>query len=156
MSQQIVNFAENIKEIIFENWTLKGRNDRLKFFWAGYKIQRIVFKNKKRLIEVTQESGTGDPKSPARTKLDFLFKLDIWMKLTDSTVKDAARVEQENDRALIKDEILKIIHNNQTTITGLKIATLTKFLDPDELDKPGEYWLHSSIFLTGQLFHAKT
>lgn len=157
MSQQITNFAETIKELLYENWTLKNRNDRLKFFWAGYKIDKNIFKNKKRFIEVTTISTAPEPKTLGLTKLDNMFRIDLWIKVQETEAKNHnARVQLENDRALCKDHILSLVHGNQIAISGLEITTFGNMLDPDDLETMGDKWLHSVIHVIGQIHHRKS
>ncbi|GEM_PF-5872956 len=157
MSQQITNFAEAIKELLYENWTLKDRNDKLRFFWAGYKIDKNLFKNKKRFIEVTTVSSAPETKTLGLTKLDNLFKIDLWIKVQEGDAKNHdARVQLENDRALCKDQILKLIHDNQTAITGMEIGTFGNMLDPDDMETMGDKWLHSVMHVIGQIHHRKS
>lgn len=154
MSQQVTNFPEAIKTLLYDNWTLKDELVKTKISWASYKVKPNLLTNNPITITVEEVSGVGAAQSPKFTKIDTLFKIDLYMKFKPEE-KDEIRIQNENTRALMKDMIMKIIHDNQTGIIGIKIATFGRFLNADEVEQ-GPTILHSTIFIVGQWWHSKS
>lgn len=151
---QVVNVSKNIKDLLFDNWSLKDELDRKKFIWVGNAIPQSLRQKHVKIIEVSDTEGTANPQSPFHTQILDLYKIDLWWKLTDP--QSIEKFEGFNtDRKLIVNEIMKIIDDNKTAITGLKIGNFARFRTADELDK-APFWLHNSIFVKGEWYHTKT
>lgn len=153
MSQQAINFADKIKITIFNNWDLKDELLRTKIFWASYKVKPNIIEDQPYAITIEEISGLGTPQSLKHTKFDTLFKIDFWVKIKPDE-SDENRIKAENTRALMKDKIMKIIHDNQTAITGIKIATFGRMQTLDEVEESPTH-LHNTIFISGQWWHIK-
>ncbi len=151
---QVINFAKNIKDLLYDNWSLTDELDRKKFYWSGSMIPPKIRAEKPLTIEVTNPTGDGFPQSSFHTKIHDLFKIDLWMKLIDPTAL-AYFEKRDTDRALVKNEIMKIIHDNQNAITGLKIGVFGRFLTQDEMEK-APFWFHNTVYVRGEWFHKKS
>lgn len=157
MTQQVRNTTQILADLLAlpANWDITDpkeiKKDKIDF--NGFvSAEGNRFENgNKIVIEISNPAGTADPRTIALTNIDDLFKLDVWIKYDDASRE--ARIRMHNNRALIKDKILEIIHDNQTAITGLEIATFGKF---QELDEPENNILHSIIFVVGQWHHRQS
>ena len=157
MVQQVRNIPQIIAELLAlpANWDIADpkeiKKDKIDF--NGFvSAEGNRFENGKDIvIEISNPAGTADPRTLSLTNIDDLFKLDIWIKYDDSSRE--GRIRLHNNRALIKDKILEIIHDNQTAITGLEITTFGRF---QELDEPENNILHSIIFVVGQWHHRQS
>lgn len=155
MSQQLLDFAQKIiDEVLYGKWDLEENLDRENIDLVNFQLSPDnKFNSGKNItIEVYHVSGDMVPQSPARTRVRDLFKIDSWIRVSDSSRENRAKLEA--DRAKILDKITRLIHNNQTAIPGLKIATLTRWQRLDELTGI-PLILHNSTFITGEWFHSK-
>lgn len=153
MSQQWINFKKEILKVIQNNYDLKEVQKKAIYF-ADYAMQAAKrFQSGYTIvIEITKPAGSATPKSIASTKIHDLYKIDVWMKVVATNTE--SRKKYEEDRALIENEILTIIDANKTAITGIRLATFTRFATLDEVDTD-PIVLHSSIFITAQWYFVK-
>lgn len=149
---QVQNVSQTIADMLFTKWGLDDpaelKKDKIDFTAFSYHPDQRFKQGKEIVIEIDNPSGTADPRTPSLTMIQDLFKLDVWIKLKDSSRE--ARIRAENNRALIKDQILKIIHDNQTSISGIDIGTFGRFLKQDELENN---ILHNTVFVVGEWRH---
>jgi hypothetical protein len=152
---QVQNVPQTIADTLFNKWGLDDpaelKKDKIDFAAFSYHPDQRFKQGKDIVIEIDNPSGTADPRTLSLTMIQDLFKLDVWIKLKDSSRE--ARIRAENNRALIKDQILKIIHDNQTSIIGIDIGTFGRFLKQDELENN---ILHNTIFVVGEWRHKQS
>lgn len=122
------------------------RNQKRQDYFNGFvSAEGNRFENGNNIVvEINNPDGTVDTRPLSLTNIDDLFKLDMWVKY-DNTSREI-RIRQQDNKALINDKILGIIHYNQTDITGLEISTFDRF---QELDEPENNILHSIVFVIG-------
>lgn len=151
---QIVNVGKNIKDLLFDNWDFTDELDRKKIIWSGNAIPPKLRAKDNMIIEVSMTDGVGNPQSLFHTQLLDLYGIHYWKKLTDP--QSLEQLEKENtNRALVINQIMKLIHDNQTAITGIKIGTFARSRTADEFDS-APFWLHTVIFVRAELYHTKT
>jgi hypothetical protein len=151
-TQQALNVQQAIADLIYEQWKLTGVLSPDSITFKGFEeMPNSHFKEGMMMaIEVNAVSGTSIPQSLKHTKMMDLYKIDIFLKVPDTTAP--MREEAENQRMQIIDRIWAIIHDNQVEISGLNIATLTRWLKKDELGN-SPIILSNSLFITGQWYH---
>ncbi|MBI5697128.1 MAG: hypothetical protein HZC29_01195 [Thaumarchaeota archaeon] len=146
------NVSESITKLLFDKWTIENppelKKDKIDFVGFSYHPSERFKQAKEIVIEIDSPSGTADPNSLGLTTIDDLFKIDIWIKVKDSMRE--ARVRAENYRAILRKEIMDILHKNQIAIPGLKISNFDNFLKRDELENN---LLHNIIYLKGEWYH---
>ena len=156
MSQQAFNLALNIKDLLYDNWTLEDQLEKTKFTWFSYEPTRNEIREKPFVIGVTFQSGQGDPTCKAVSQMKDLIKIDIYVALRNLE-GEKTRITAENNRMLVKDMILGIIHDNQTAITGLKFGKYIRSARTDEVESTNEQWyLHEVMFLQGEWYHTSS
>lgn len=155
MVQQVKNVQNSIKELLKTNWTLADAMDKEKIQWASNILKNTERQQFVYSIEVTRTTGVNTPQSQKITKMYPLFKIDLWINLRDPTGDDDRQV-LENNRMVIIDEIYRIIHDNQISVTGLNIATFGKEMTADDLETQGFNVLHTTLFIEGEYYHTKT
>lgn len=155
MSQQSKNVEQIIADLLFKKWSISDpaeiKKDKIDFAAFSYHPDGRFQSGKNIVVEIDNPAGTATPRTLSLTMIDDIFKLDIWIKMTSASRED--RIRYENNRALIKDEIMQIIHDNQTAVEGLEIATFGRFTKQDELENN---ILHNTIYVTGQWHHKTT
>lgn len=152
MSEQFVNFAQNVKTILYNNWDLEDQLEREKIKWYDYEAPRKIVNENKISIILTNPSNTAIPKSKANTRMQELIKIDVYMKMKDP-LGELERQQMETNRQKIIDKIYELIHDNQTGITGLEIVPFGRRLRSDELDESAKVFLHDTVYFTGEWFH---
>lgn len=154
-TEQLTNVAQKIAETtLYDNWDLEDGIGKKDIIFRSYQVQpNSHFKEGNNLlIEVYPVSGNAIPKSIAITNMLDLYKIDFWYKV--ALADNEGRTRAEVHRFKVLDKIMRLIHNNQTNITGIKIATLTRWMQSDEL-AGSPIVLHNSIFITAFWFHTK-
>lgn len=153
MSQQAFNLASNIKDLLLDNWTLEDQLEKTKFTWFAYEPTRKEIREKPLVVGVTFQSGTGEPTCRAVSQMKDLIKIDVYMSLRNLE-GEKTRETAEANRMIVKDMILKIIHDNQTSISGLRFGKYTRSARIDEVESDVEQWyLHEIIFIQAEWYH---
>ena len=156
MSQQATDLQVAIKDILFDNWALEDKLEKNKITWFSYKPTTKQFREEKITIAVSFESGTGNPTSKAVSQMQDTHKIDVYMPLP-SLEGDTERVQAEANRMTIKDQILKIIHDNQTGISGVKFGKYTRSARNDEVESSEDSWfLHEILFIQAEWYHTES
>lgn len=152
MSIQDYNIPNTIANKLLEKWNTEfpneAKKDKIQFVGYVYHPDQRFQNGREIVIEVDNPSATPDQTSQGTTTINDLFKIDIWVKMQDTS--DGGRERYENIRFLLKRLIMDIIHQQQKNITGLRFAQLGVFRKQDE---PENNILHSIIFVEGQWFH---
>lgn len=155
MSQQSKNVEQIIADLLFKKWDISDpaeiKKDKIDFAAFSYHPDQRFQSGKNIVVEIDNPAGTATPRTLSLTMIDDAFKLDIWIKMQATSRED--RIRYENHRAIIKDKIMQIIHDNQTSVEGLEIATLGSFNKQDELQNG---ILHNTIYMKGQWHHKLT
>lgn len=157
MVQQAVNLALNIQDNLKNNWTLKDELATDKFEWHSYEPTRHDITNKKMSIVVVYQSGTGEPKSLAVAQMKDVLKIDIWIALKNESGQKQ-RLKVEELRMIVKDEILRIIHDDQLTIPGIKFSNYSRSARSDEVEEgvDKEWYLHEILFIQAGWYHTES
>jgi len=156
MSQQAVNLALNIKDILRNNWTLKDQLEKTKITWFSYLPTRKEIRELPLSIAVTFESGTGNPTSLAVSQMADVIKIDFYLSMRNLE-GEKTRLIGESNRMLVKNEILKLIHDNQVTVTGIKFNKYIRSARSDEVDSDDTQWfLHEILFVSANWYHTET
>ena len=156
MSQQVVNFAENLKNLLKDNWSLKDQLDKNQINWYSYLVDRKTINKYPIVIMAVEDSATLPRKRSLKiAPVNTLLKLDVFIQISHNP-NDKERMQWEDNRTTIKNEIMKLIHDNQTGIAGLKFSQFSRFLRADEVDLPGKWFLHESIFILGEWYHTSS
>lgn len=156
MSQQAVDIALNIKDLLYENWALEDHLEKTKFKWFSYEPTRVEVREQPMSISVVYQSGTGEPKSLSVSQMADVIKIDVYMSIKNGE-NEKVRLQKEANRMLIKNEILKLIHDNQTSITGVKFGKYTRSTRNDETENGDKQWyLHEILFIQAGWYHTES
>jgi len=156
MSQQAVDLALNIKDLLYDNWELEDQLENTKFKWFSYEPTRIEVREQPMSISIVYQSGTGTPVSKAVSQMADVLKIDIYMAIKNGE-NEKVRLKSEANRMLVKDQILKIIHDNQTGITGVKFGKYVRGTRNDETENGDKQWfLHEILFIQASWYHTES
>lgn len=153
MVQQVFNSKQVIADLLFKNWNLKNpdaiKKENISFNGFSSHPDTRFQDGNKIVIEIDNPVGTGEARTLANTKILDYPRLDIWIKMEDTSRE--SRIRYENYRALIKDEIMRIIDINKKAIQGFKLSTFSRFIEGiDELEN---LILRSAIILKAEWYH---
>jgi len=156
MVQQAVNLALNIKNLLYDNWTLEDQLEAESINWYSFEPTRNEIRNKPLSIVVTFQSGIGTTTSKAVEQMQDQHKIDVYMALRNLEGDDP-RLQAEANRMKIKDEILRIIHDNQVATSGIKFNKYTRSARNDETESTDEAWyLHEILFIQAEWYHTES
>lgn len=156
MVQQAVNLALNIQDHLKDNWSLKDELAKDKFTWWSFEPTRKEVRETSMAIVVAYQSGTGEPKSLAVSQMSDVVKIDIWQSIRNGEGEDE-RLKSEELRMIIKNEILKIIHDDQIAIPGIKFGNYSRSARSDETEDGDKQWyLHEILFIQASWYHTES
>jgi hypothetical protein len=156
MTQQSVDLALNIRDLLYDNWELEDHLEKTKFKWFSYEPTRIEVRELPMSISIVYQSGTGTPISKAVSQMADVLKIDIWMAIKNGE-NEKVRIISEANRMLVKDQIFKIIHDNQTGITGVKFGKYIRGIRNDETENGDKQWfLHEILFIQASWYHTES
>lgn len=151
---QVTDLALTIQQFLYNNWSLEDLLENNKITWFSYEPTRIEIREKPLVISVTYQSGTGDPTCKAISQMKDQIKIDIYLWLRNLE-GDTTRIQGEANRVTLKNEILKLIHDNQTAISGVKFGKYVRSARSDEVE--GEQWyLHEIIYIQTEWYHTSS
>jgi len=159
MTNELVNIAKNVRDVIFDNWNLEGRLEKEKIDFLSFDIKDKLIFNKPITITITNPSGTnprdGNKNSQKIRYMEDLIKIDIWLKL-EAELGEKERLVFEKMRTDMKSKIFDIIHDKQKNITGIKFGNFSRWQNLDELNEPGRLFLHTIIWIEAEWYHTST
>lgn len=156
MSDQVFTFT--IADLLREKWNLTEDLKSNLIHFEGGPIQREKMwqtHNKSNIIIVSNPSAVAKAARSLQTApIIEQFNIDLFIKVKNTILK--AFREAELKRARAKKEIMDIIHDNQTGISGLKITRFGNFLQADEVTNANPITLHNTLIIRGLWFHQKS
>ena len=156
MTQQALDLASSIKTILFDEWALKNDLSRNNIKWYGYTPTPAQIRNETLSISVTFLEGSAEQNSKAIVNMRDTHKIDFYIFLKNLEGQEE-REKGELKRMLVKDQIISIIHDNQTAITGMKFGKYTRSARSDEVDSKDQGWfLHEIIYLSASWYHTES
>lgn len=155
-TQQAVDLALSVNTLLQNNWSLGDELDKKKFEWFSFEPTRTEIREKPLVIAVTFESGTGEPTSLAVSQMKDLLKIDVFLSLRNLE-GNKQREKREELRMIVKNEILAIIHDNQTETTGIKFSKYVRSVRSDEVESADDQWyLHEILFIQAGWYHTES
>ena len=156
MSQQAVNLVKNTLDLLQDNWTLEDQLSKKEITWFPFEPTRKEIREKPLVITGVFLSGTGDPSSKAVYQMTDVLRLDVYISMRNLEGEDT-REKSEDNRMLLKDEIIRIIHDNQTAISGVKFGRYQRSARQDEVDSSDEQWyLHEILYIQAEWFQVES
>lgn len=156
MSQQAVDTALSVKNMLFDNWNLTDKLDKLEIKWYSYIPTSIEIRENKISLSIVFTEGSGKSTSQAISQIKDVLKIDLFIALRNLEGNEK-RATGESNRMIIKDKIMQLIHDNQTAISGVKFGQYARSARSDEVDSSDEKWyLHETIYIQAEWYHTKT
>lgn len=156
MTQQYLDLALSVINVLKDNWNLEDDLDEHKIKWYSYVPTAIEIRENKLSISVVFTEGSGTTTSKAITQMKDILKIDIFLALHNLEGSDR-RAKGELERMLIKDKVVQLIHDKQILISGVKFGKYTRSARSDEVDSADEKWfLHETIYIQCEWYQTKT
>lgn len=152
MSQQAVNVPQNIADVLKDQWSILDpvdlKKDKIGFHGYSTTGDLIFQDGEKIIIEIDDPAGTAEQRIQSSTKILDVLRLDLWMRVEDSSSEAIKRLQ--NNRFLVKNEIMRILAKNKKTIPGVRYLKFQRFLKQDELE---HNLLRNFTFVTAEWYH---
>lgn len=156
MTQQAIDLSASIKTLLFDEWALENDLDRNKIKWYGYTPTGAQIRNETVSISVSFLEGSAEQNSKAIINIKDTHKIDVYLFIKNLEGEEE-RETAELKRMLVKDQILKITHDNQTAITGMKFGKYTRSARSDEIESNDQGWfLHEIVYISASWYHTES
>jgi hypothetical protein len=144
----MASIAENVKTCLFNNWNDSVGVAKNDIYWTTQRVDVAMWaksSSKNYLIAVYSPGTTvSRPISHSWWRVEEVITVDVVVKASVSGAYDK--------RAIIQNEIRRIIHAFQTSISDVSFA----FISREPVQVEGENLLRLTLLVTCIYFHKKT